>query len=255
MRKDVVPAALILIATAAVVYAAVPRVGHWERHASDLDQYAERYGGQKHTEHGEEWLIRDFFGDKRNGFFVDVGAHHYRTFSNTYFLETALGWSGVAVEPQTQFADEYARYRPNTKFRPFFVSDVSDAQAKLYVLKRNTLVTSANPEFVKQFGSGAREISAPTITLDDLLASERVERIDFLSMDIETWEPKALAGFDIRRFQPALVCVEAHDEVTQEILDYFADRGYVVVGKYLGADPYNLYFMPRRKADAATAAR
>jgi hypothetical protein len=41
-----------------------------------------------------------------------------------------------------------------------------------------------------------------------------------------------------------LVCIEAHPEVRQEILDYFARNGYVVVGKYLRADIWNLYFTP-----------
>jgi hypothetical protein len=63
-------------------------------------------------------------------------------------------------------------------------------------------------------------------------------------MDIELWEPKALAGFDIERFRPALVCVEAHPEVRQSLLDYFATHHYTVVGKYLRADDSNLYFAP-----------
>jgi hypothetical protein len=40
------------------------------------------------------------------------------------------------------------------------------------------------------------------------------------------------------------VCIEAHSEVRQQILDYFARNGYVIVGKYLPADEHNLYFMP-----------
>ena len=89
-------------------------------------------------------------------------------------------------------------------------------------------------------------VTASTITLDDLLNSQGIGRIDFLSMDIELHEPKALAGFDVQKFKPALVCVEAHPEVRQQILDYFAARDYVVVAKYLRADAQNLWFMPAR---------
>ena len=63
-------------------------------------------------------------------------------------------------------------------------------------------------------------------------------------MDIELHEPQALAGFDLKRFRPQLVCIEAHPEVRQAILDYFTVGGYVVVGKYLRADPQNLWFTP-----------
>ena len=90
----------------------------------------------------------------------------------------------------------------------------------------------------------ASPTTVPTITLNDLLGTEKVQHIDFVSMDIETWEPKALSGFDIERFKPQLVCIEAHEQVRQQILDYFARHRYVIVGKYLRADPQNLYFMP-----------
>lgn len=63
-------------------------------------------------------------------------------------------------------------------------------------------------------------------------------------MDIELAEPKALAGFDIERFRPELVCIEAHPEIRQQLLNYFHKHHYVVVGKYLRADPQNLWFVP-----------
>jgi hypothetical protein len=77
-----------------------------------------------------------------------------------------------------------------------------------------------------------------------LLTGVHVSAFDFLSMDIELGEPQALAGFDIQRFKPALACVEAHPQVRQQILDYFAANHYSVVGKYLRVDPLNLWFMP-----------
>jgi FkbM family methyltransferase len=175
---------------------------------------------------------------------VDVGANHYKNDSTTFYLEEKLGWSGLAIEPLEQFAAEYRQFRPRTTFLPFFVSDVSDERAKLYVLDKHTVVSSADRKFTERTAPNAREIDVPTITLNDLLPKHGIERFDFLSMDIELSEPKALSGFEITRFRPELVCIEAHPEVRQWILDYFARNGYVLVGKYLEADEHNLYFMP-----------
>ena len=205
---------------------------------------ARTYGPETNTQYEEEWIIRDFFKDKREGVFVDVGASHYQHFNNTFYLETKLGWSGVAIEPLREFEADYTAHRPRTRFRAFFVSDASNEVAKMYYLKNNPLVTSATKEFTARSGTDAKEMTAPTITLDDLLAAEHIERFDFLSMDIELHEPQALSGFDVQRFRPALVCIEAHPEVRQQILDYFTQRGYVLVGKYLRADAINLYFTP-----------
>ncbi len=203
-----------------------------------------KYGPAKNSYGPEEWIIRDFFQDKRGGFFLDVGANDYKVTSNTFYLEDKLQWSGIAIEPQKEFEAGYLKFRPHTKFFPFFVADVSNQRAKMYVLEKNSQIASGARGFTEQQGKKAQEVDVTTITLNDLLDSEKVQRIDFMSMDIETWEPKALAGFDIDRFKPQLVCIEVHDEVRQQIIDYFARHRYVVVGKYLRADPVNLYYTP-----------
>jgi FkbM family methyltransferase len=212
--------------------------------AAEMQVFRERYGPDHFSEREEEWLIRDFFQDRRDGVFVDVGAHHFKSSSKTYYLESKLGWSGLAIEPQREFAAEYATYRPRTKFLPFFVSDVSNERAKLYVLKNMRAVASGNADFVKQFGAPDEVREVPTITLTDLLDAEGIRKIDLLSIDIELHEPMALKGFDIKRFKPALVCIEALTPVRQQILDYFAKNSYVVVGKYVWVDLENLYFAP-----------
>ncbi|OFW06558.1 MAG: hypothetical protein A3H96_12890 [Acidobacteria bacterium RIFCSPLOWO2_02_FULL_67_36] len=204
------------------------------------------YGPKRYSQFAEEWIIRDFFQDRRNGVFVDIGANHYRDDSTTFYLEERLGWSGVAVEPLKQFEPDYVKYRPRTRFLPFFVSDVSDRTAQLYVLPEHTVVSSTDRKFTERTGANPQEVTVPTITMNDLLHKAGIERFDFLSMDIELSEPKALAGFDIGRFLPELVCIEAHPEVRQRILDYFARNNYVMVGKYLQADENNLYLMPLR---------
>ena len=233
----------VLLLCVAVATATMALTGKVPDELRELQTLETRYGPQRQSEHFEEWIIRDYFNDKRDGFFVDVGANDYRRFSNTYYLETALGWSGIAVEPQGQFEAGYAAHRQRTRFRQFFVSNASNGVEKLYV-GSNSLVASAQKDFTRRYVSTTTEMSVPTITLDDLLDRENVASIDLLTMDIELWEPKALAGFDIGRFRPALVCVEAHPEVRQQILEYFARHRYVVVGKYLRADTHNLYFAP-----------
>jgi FkbM family methyltransferase len=245
-RFDLLELSLIALAAGLLVYFVVT-------HARPLFIYAERpiegaglaqkYGPSRNSEHEEEWIIRDFFQDKHNGVFVDVGANDYKYLSNTYYLEIALGWSGLAIEPQVSFANDYRKNRPRSRFLPFFISDVSNEEATMFYVSNNPLVTSSDKAFAARYGTPA-ELKAPTITLDDLLTREHIATFDFLTMDIELAEPKALKGFDVERFRPALVCIEAHPEVRQQILDYFAARRYVVVGKYLRVYAANLYFAP-----------
>ena len=202
------------------------------------------YGPGRYSANEEERIIRDFFKDRRGGFFVDVGASHYRDDSNTYYLDSRLGWSGIAIDPQATLEASYRMYRPRTRFFPLFVSDSSNDTARLYMAGRGSLSASGDRDFARLFGKDVSESVVPTTTLTDLLTRLQVGRIDLLSVDVELSEPKVLAGFDIDRFRPSLVCIEAHSQVRQQILDYFSRHAYVALGEYLRVDIRNLYFTP-----------
>jgi len=204
-----------------------------------------RYGPAKNSQFLEEWIARDFFHDRRKGVFVDVGAADYRAGSNTWYLEHELEWSGVAVDAQDRYRADWGRYRPKSTFFTAFVSDRSSEKVRLFLSRKEPFVASSQEKWTEGWGMLAGSVEVPTVTLNDLLTALHVRAFDFLSMDIELAEPKALAGFDVRRFKPALVCVEAYPETRQQILDYFATRRYSVIGKYLRVDTQNLWFMPQ----------
>jgi len=214
-----------------------------EKGATLWRQLQQRYG-TRNSRNAEEWVVRDYFQDKRGGVFLDVGAADAREWNNTYFLETALSWSGLAIDAQPVFAPQYAQLRPRTRFFSLFVSDTSDAVETFYVPANGPLGATSNSDFARRDEGPVEVRSVRTITLNDLLAREDITRLDFLSMDIELSEPRALAGFDIEKYRPALVCIEAHPEVRQQLIDYFHHHDYVVIGKYLGVDSQNLYFGP-----------
>src|SRR6266699_2244453 len=221
------------------------RIGWFGEDGSrEIAPILQKYGAHRFSRNVEEWVIRDFFQDRHNGVFLDVGANDYRNESNTYYLETELGWSGVAIDALEEFAPGYKEHRPHTQFFAGFVSDVGDSAVQFFVPEQNKLVASVSREFTERAGTPGVPRTVRTTTLDRVLVQAGISRLDFMSMDIELSEPKALTGFDIDRFSPSLVCVEANPEVRQQILDYFARHHYTSIGKYLRADPKNLYFRP-----------
>jgi FkbM family methyltransferase len=234
---------MVAIATASVTLVRSP-AGF-----DDEQPYRERYGGRRYSANAEEWIIRDFFQDRRAGVFVDVGANHFQNNSNTYFLEQHLGWSGLAIDAQREFSAGYKAHRPRTIFISAFVSDRSGT-VPLYVPKRYPALASATRESVDALDDVAEVREVPTTTLDAILEGAGIRRFDFLSMDIELAEPKALAGFDIGTYQPSLVCIEAHPPVRQALINYFAKHAYVVVGKYWLVDRWNMYFTPASQTQA-----
>jgi len=194
-----------------------------------------------------EVIIRHFFRDRPAGFFVDVGAGHFRQWSTTYFLEEHLAWSGIAIDALEQYGPTYVKHRPRTKFFTYIVTDHTGAEEPFYRLKGNVLASTAIKDRAARFEKilPSEEVMVPTITISDLLDRQGLLSIDFLSMDIEQGEPAALAGFDIKRFAPELVCIEALPEVQAAILEYFDKHGYRRIDRYLEYDKVNWFFTPK----------
>jgi FkbM family methyltransferase len=219
-----------------------PDEAKWDAFLSEVKKY---YPLRK-----PEGVIRHFFRDRRDGFFVDVGAAHYRNASTTYYLEEKLGWSGIAIDALEHWGRDYPKMRPGTKFFAYIVTDHAGTREPFFRMKGDIGSTALRDrvDAIKKLLPRAevQEVLVPTITLDTLLDRESVTRIDLLSMDIEQGEPAALAGFDIERFAPELVCIEHLPEVEAALLDYFARHRYRRIERYLEVDGGNWYFTPTR---------
>lgn len=190
----------------------------------------------------EELVIRDFFADREGGFYVDVGCHLPRRGSTTYDLEQRLNWTGIGIDVMARYREPWKRMRPDSKFIEAAVADTNGETVRLHVAGP---YASLDEETIDSLWKAdeATVIEVETATLDTLLEQQDIQRIDFLSMDIEGAELAALKGFDIKRFKPKLCCIETakRDAVTE----YFESNGYELIEKYLEVDKINLYFRPK----------
>ena len=203
-----------------------------------------RYGLDKFSQGPEEWLIRDFFSDMRNGVFLDVGAYDATRWSNTYRLEHDLDWSGIAIDAIREFETGYRRFRPHSRFVVAFVADRNAGVETLHLNLDEPPTSSGTDAFTRRLTKKTVARQLAVRTLDGILQENHVDRIDLLSMDIELGEPMALQHFSIDRYRPRLAVIEAHGQTRQAILDYFTRARYTVVGRYLHVDTQNLYFAP-----------
>jgi FkbM family methyltransferase len=158
----------------------------------------------------EPRLVREFFGEARSGYFVEVGANDPHALSQTWHLET-LGWTGVLIEPQPDMAAKLVSARAASVFAVACTSPENAGRTMpLYVagplssLNRERMAYGAQPKSV---------IDVPTRTLDSILDEAGApSQIDFLSVDVEGHELEVLRGFSFARWRPRLIVVEDHVE-------------------------------------------
>jgi FkbM family methyltransferase len=156
----------------------------------------------------EERQVREFFGNKRRGYFVEVGANHPTEGSQTWHLEQA-GWTGVLIEPQPDLAAFLVSARKAKVFAAACSSPENAGRSMtLHVdggrsaLDRERMAPGARPAYL---------IQVPVRTLDDILIeAEAPVPLDLLSVDVEGHETEVLSGFDFGCWRPRLMLIEDH---------------------------------------------
>ena len=62
---------------------------------------------------GQDKWVYSVIGDKKKGYFIEIGAANGIDLSNTFFFEKTLQWDGICVEPNPNFKDELAELAPS----------------------------------------------------------------------------------------------------------------------------------------------
>lgn len=189
----------------------------------------------------EKQLIWEFFGRKKEGVFIEVGANDPHSGSQTWLLEQN-GWRGVLVEPQAALCEKLRLARKNAQvFQVACSAPGKEGEATLHISAHDGLST-----LEKQIDShGVQFVGTEPIkvtTLDKVLVEARAGAIDFLSIDVEGHEIEVMRGFDFEKYRPSLILIE--DGVRN--LDkhrFLKQRGYRLVKR----TTLNNWYVPRKE--------
>lgn len=171
------------------------------------------------------------------GFYLDIGAFHPSRESTTRLLYDE-GWRGIVVDISAASIAAFAEERPRDIAVCAAVSDMP-GEITAYFYGNTSVVNTCNPAQVAAHRAAGRVIEerrVPALTLDQLLATHApdVTRIDYLNIDVEGFELKALQGLDFERHAPVVISVEQHTGnllrfAKSEVAKFLFARGYVWV--------------------------
>jgi len=193
-----------------------------------------------YAQEGEDIILARLFEGATQGFYVDVGAHHPRRYSNTYALYR-LGWSGVCIDANPGVSQLFSRARP----RDVFVqSGVSDQRGQLTYYRFNEpALNTFDPVLAAQ-----REACTPYFliesivvqvqTLADILAVYPAPHgsPSLLSVDVEGYDLKVLRSNDWGAFRPRFVLTESIGTSIKNLLNdpqcrFLSSVGYAPLAK------------------------
>lgn len=192
---------------------------------------------------GQDRILNEqFFNNKRNGIFIDIGAHDGVSHSNTYFFEKELGWSGICFEPLPIIFKQLAHNRTcicinacvskTEGFLKFFAVEG-------YSEMLSGLVNTYDPRHLERlqkeiaiYGGKYSIIEVPSVQLNKILEKNKINRIDLLSIDTEGSEFEILQSIDFNSLSIWAITVENNYE-NPEIRNLLTSKGFTFI-TYIG---------------------
>ena len=162
---------------------------------------------------GEDLKIKNFFKNKKKGFYVDIGCYHPTHINNTYLLYKK-GWNGINIDVSQFSIDLFKFMRPDDLNYKCAVSETKK-KVNLYYQKEHSQLTSINKLTAKKFIKGRlKKKIINSFSLEEILSWGKYKdyEIDFLDVDVEGADLQVLKGLNFSKRKPKLICVEIHQK-------------------------------------------
>jgi FkbM family methyltransferase len=188
-------------------------------------------------EQTDRYIRETFFPDySYKGIMVEVGAGPEEGFSASKHWRES-GWRCICIEPNPKFVEQH-RAKGNEIYQ-YACSNKPQEKATF-----QTVATGTWPEDMDHISYSALEVRYPltmgwpvttqieveVITLNSLLEKLGVERIDYVSIDVEGWEIEVMEGFDTSKYKPKVILIENYEHKT-EYVKYMKSIGYPFHGR------------------------
>lgn len=163
----------------------------------------------------EDLVLLQLLDNKVSGSYIDIGANDPYRNSNTHpFYEN--GWRGIDVEPVHEMAEKLKVAHPENivieavigaeeKFVDFYVPDFAELHWQQ--------IATTKMNWVDYHKSQRPDERWLTVTMQQFtlnyLFDLHDKDVDFVSIDVEGSEIDVIEGWDITKYRPLVVCIEA----------------------------------------------
>jgi len=200
------------------------------------------YANKSYSQEGEDMILRRIFEKQKTGFYIDVGAHHPKRFSNTYYFYKKK-WRGVNIDAMPGSMKLFQKIRPRDINLEIAISDKAQ-ELTYFLFNEPALNTFSKPLSEKRDGKGeykaCKKIKIKTFTLEKVLNDYLLENveIDFLSIDVEGLDFQVLKSNNWYKYKPKIILIEDLDFSfnnlkNSNIYKFLTDKDYQLLTKTL----------------------
>lgn len=196
------------------------------------------YSTKSYAQEGEDVVLKKIVGNKKTGFYVEVGCHHPFRFSNTY-LFYKRGWSGLCIDPLPGIKKQFNKWRPRDIIIEKGVA-AENGVLKYYMFNEPALNTFDKDIAQTRIGGKyniIKTVEIETKRLSQILKDyypEANKEIDFFSIDVEGLDLPVLESNDWAKYRPRLIVAEC-------LNNKFDNLRNDPVSIFLSKQGYNIY--------------
>ena len=160
----------------------------------------------------EDLFIKKYFKNKTKGFYIDVGCYHPLDGNNTHLLY-AKGWNGINFDINFYSIELFNFLRKKDTNIHSGISKKKD-KLTMYYRKEINMLNTLDKSIAKiHFRNGFKKRNVQVNTLNFFISKyfKKLEKIDFLNIDVEGGELNVLKSLNFKDYKPQLICVEIHN--------------------------------------------
>ena len=182
-----------------------------------------------YADNGEDIIIQGLFNHKKNGFYIDVGCYHPIRASLTHLLYKK-GWSGINIDISEDTINLFKIARPNDKNINIGIADKEGEDFYF----QSSHINQANSF---KYYENVKRVKVQITTLDNIIKNLGIKKIDFLNIDVEYRDFKALKGLSLDNVRPSLIAIEDNDAydivdvLRSNIYEYMTNKDYFLYSK------------------------
>ena len=168
-------------------------------------------------------ILSRIFEGKKQGFYVDIGAHHPRRFSNTY-LFYKQGWTGINVEPNPHAQRLFNKERSRDINLQCGISEF-ETELTYYYFDEPALNTFDYEVVKSRLETTPYKLldqaPIPVFRLETIFKRYLLPKqyIDFLTIDVEGLDYSVLRSNDWKVFRPSCIVIETLNTDLQQACD------------------------------------
>lgn len=201
-------------------------------------------GGGYYSQCGQDMFINLLFGNKKEGFFLDIGGNDPVKINNTYYFEKN-GWNGLAFEPLEKYQVKWKEERTT----PCLSIALGDTEKDVVFREMDKdylsgIKDDGYDEIKRKVSDGQVNIVNETIVkqrmLKDVLAERNIKEVDFVSLDVEGAELNVLQGIDFQQVTIKCFAIENVGDMKTiyKIRKYLYDKGYWIIARLTHDDVF-----------------